>query len=135
MSLVCFGCFQNADISEQAKYPKLLPRQEHFTRLLIQYVHERLIHAGVSHTLSALRQEYWIVKGRVEVKTRCLVYRRHEGPSFSLPRMPSCPRERVAQSLPFQFIGLDYLGPVLVKEVSEIVKTWICLFTCFVLFI
>ena len=37
-------------------------------------------------------------------------------------------RERVAQSLPFQFIGLDYLGPILVKEGSEII--WICLFTC-----
>ena len=95
--LRCFGHFQNADISEQAKYPKLLPRREHFTRLLIQYVHERLIHAGMSHTLSALCQEYWIVKGRVEVKTvlsRCLVCRRHEGPSFSLPRMPPWPRER-----------------------------------------
>ena len=100
---------------------------------MIQYVHERLIHAGVSHTLSALRQEYWIVKGRVEVKTvlsHCLVCCRHEGPSFSLPRMSPWLRERVAQSLPFQFIGLDYLGPVLVKEGSEIIKTWICLFTC-----
>ena len=129
--LRCFGHFQNADISEQVKYPKFLPRREHFTRLLIQYVHERLIHAGMSHTLSTLCQEYWIVKGRVEVKTvlsRCLVCRRHEGPSFSLPRMPPWPRERVAQSLPFQFIGLDYLGPILVKEGSEII--WICLFTC-----
>ena len=50
--LRCFGRFQNVDISEQAKYPKLLPRQEHFIRLLIQYVHERLTHAGVSHTNS-----------------------------------------------------------------------------------
>ena len=130
--LRCCGRFQNADISEQAKYPKLLPRQEHFTRLVIQYVHERLIHAGVSHTLAAIRQEYWIVKGRMEVKTvsHCLVCRRHEGPSFSLPRMLPWPRERVAQSLPFQFIGLDYLGPVLVKEGGEVIKTWICLFTC-----
>ena len=44
--------------------------------------------------------------------------------------MPPWPRERVAQSLPFQFIGVDYLGPVLVKEGNEVIKTWICLFTC-----
>ena len=37
---------------------------------------------------------------------------------------------RVAQSLPFQFIGLDYLGPVLVKEGTEVIKSWCCLFTC-----
>ena len=74
--LRCYGRFQIADISESAKYPKLLPRHEHFTKLLIQYMHERLIHTGTSHTLASLRQEYWIVKGRVEVKkvsSRCLV--------------------------------------------------------------
>ena len=76
--LQCCGRFQNADISESAKYPQLLPRHEHFTKLLIQYVHERLIHAGASHTLGSLCQEYWIVKGRVEVKkvlSCCLVCR------------------------------------------------------------
>ena len=131
--LRCHGRYQNAEIPEGAKCPKLLPRQEYFTKLLIQYVHERLIHAGVSHTLASLRQEYWIIKGRREVKSvlsRCLVCRRHEGPSFSLPRMPPWPRERVAQTMPFQFIGLDYMGPVLVKEGKEVIKSWICLFTC-----
>ena len=51
----CHGRFQNSDIPEGARCPKLLPCQEHLTRLLIQYVHERLIHAGVSHTLASLR--------------------------------------------------------------------------------
>ena len=103
----------------------MLASGEHFTQLVIQYVHEKLIHAGVSHTLSSLRQAYWIIKGRREVKavlSRCLVCRRHEGPSFCLPRMPPWPREQVAQSMPFQFIGLDYLGPLLVKVGSDLVK-------------
>ena len=50
--LRCHGCFQNADMSGSAKYPKLLPQHEYYTRLLVQYVHERLIQAGVSHTLA-----------------------------------------------------------------------------------
>ena len=131
--LRCSGRLQNANLSEQAKHPKLLPRHEHFTHLLIQYVHERLIHCGVSHTLASLRHEYWILKGRIEVKkviSRCLVCRRHEGPSFSLPKMPPWPKERVSQSSPFQYVGLDYLGPLLVKEGKEVVKVWVCLFTC-----
>ena len=37
-------------------------------KLLILEIHGRLIHAGVSHTLNQLRQEYWIPHGRVEVK-------------------------------------------------------------------
>ena len=63
----CHGPFLNVDLSEDAKYPKLLPRQEYFTKLLIQEVHESLVHAEVSHTLSCLRQEYWIPHGRVAV--------------------------------------------------------------------
>ena len=51
-------------MSESVKYPKRLPQHEYYTSLLIQYVHERLIHAGVSHTLASLHQEYWIVKGK-----------------------------------------------------------------------
>ena len=129
----CHGRFLNADLSEDAKYPKLLPRQEYFMKLLIQEVHESLVHAGVSHTLSCLCQEYWILHGTVAVRSvisRCLICRRHKGPSFSLPQMPPWPKQRVAQSAPFQFTGLDYLGPILVKEEDKMVKMWICLFTC-----
>ena len=131
--LTCHGRFLNAEISEDAKYPKLLPRHEYFTRLIIQEVHERLIHAGISHTLSSLRQEYWLPQGRAEVRAclhHCLICRRHEGPSFRLPKMPPWPRQRVSESLPFQFVGLDYLGPVFVKEGTVMNKMWICLFTC-----
>ena len=31
---------------------------------------------------------------------------------------------------PFQFVGLDYLGPINVREGSELKKMWVCLFTC-----
>ena len=70
-----------------------------------------------------------MVKGRVKVKkvlSHCLVCQWHEGPLFRLPKMPPWPRARVKQSLPFQFIGLDYLGPVLVREGTEVIKAWIC---------
>ena len=44
--------------------------------------------------------------------------------------MPPWPRERVSRSEPFQYIGLDYLGPLRVKEGSGTEKMWISLFTC-----
>ena len=44
--------------------------------------------------------------------------------------MPPWPRERVFQSHPFHFVGLDYLGPVYVKANNGLDKIWICLFTC-----
>ena len=66
--LRCHGRYAYADINEETKCPKLLPRGSCFTRLLTLEVHGRLVHGGVSHTLNQLRQEYWIPHGRVEVK-------------------------------------------------------------------
>ena len=64
------------------------------------------------------------------VLLRCLICRRHEGPFFQLPHMPPWPRERVSQSHPFQFVGLDYLEPVYVKANNGLDKMCIFLFTC-----
>jgi len=131
--LRCHGRLDNADVNEDTKYPKLLPKCERFTFLLISEVHQRLIHAGVSHTLSQVRKEFWIPQGRMQVKyviSKCLICRRHKGPSFQLPNMPPWPQERVSRSDPFQYIGLDYLEPLYVKQGTELKKVWICLFTC-----
>ena len=115
------------------RHPKLLPRKNFFTQHIILEVHTRLIHAGVAHTLSQLRQEFWIPQGRAEVRQviyQCVVCKRHDGKAFCLPNMPPWPRERVSKSEPFKFIGLDYLGPLQVKESDVVEKMWICLFTC-----
>ena len=131
--LRCHGRFANADISEDMKCPKLLPRKNFFTELVILEIHGRLIHAGISHTLSQLRQEYWIPQGRAEVRRiihQCVICKRHNGPSFCLPNMPPWPKERVSKAKPFTYVGLDYLGPIQVKEGNSVVKMWVCLFTC-----
>jgi len=86
-----YGRFLNAEIDESSKFPKLLPQHEHFTHLLIKEVHEQLIHAGVAHTLAQICKEYWIPKGRTEVRSvlsQYLICRKHEGGSFQLPHIP-----------------------------------------------
>ena len=93
-------------------------------------VHGRLIHAGVSYTLSYLCQEFWLPQGQAEVRRtllQCVICKRHDGPSFRLPIIPPWPRERVSISEPFQYIGLDYLGPISIKESDSIVKMWVCI--------
>ena len=47
-----------------------------------------------------------------------------------MPRMPPLPRERVSESPPFTYTGLDYLGPLTVIVDGQHTKVWICLFTC-----
>jgi len=58
--LICHGRFLNADMASDAKYLKLLPQGGHFTRLMIKEVHKHLIHPGITHILSTLRQEYLV---------------------------------------------------------------------------
>ena len=56
--------------------PILLPRQENFSKLLIQDIHHKIHHCEVSQTLAQLRQRYWIPQGRTAVKMilkRCLI--------------------------------------------------------------
>ena len=42
--LIRYGRYLHASVPEEAKCPKLLPRHEHFTYLVIQEVHHCLVH-------------------------------------------------------------------------------------------
>ena len=80
--LRCKGRYQNSELTHGAKYPKLLPPKEHYTRLHIEEAHRKIFHSGVSQILAEIREEYWIPKGRSQVKTvaKCVKLLR-EGPT------------------------------------------------------
>ena len=93
------------------------------------------MHAGVSHTLAAIRREFWIPQGRSSVRKvllNCLGCRRHQGGPCRMPAMAPYPRSRIEESPPFTYTGLDYVGPLYVKvsQPSAPRKVWLCLFTC-----
>ena len=51
--------------------------------------------------------------------------------------MPPWPKERVVEALLFEYIGLDYFGPLYIKQYTNgdkpiYKKVWVCLFTCMV---
>ena len=141
--LRCHGRLNNAELTQAAKHPKLLPKSSHYTRLVAMDAHCKVLHSGTSQTLARLWQEYWIPHGRTVIKKLikdCKMCRRVEGTPFTMPRMPSLPTERVARSQPFEYTGVDYFGPMFVKDFSLVNdqlkeqykrKVWVCLFTCF----
>ncbi|GFQ98381.1 integrase catalytic domain-containing protein [Trichonephila clavata] len=63
------GRLLEADLCFGEKHPVILPRHCKFTELLVIREHERIGHCGVSATLTQLRKNYWIPKGRQLVKT------------------------------------------------------------------
>ncbi len=129
--LECRGRLMNSEILP----PVLLPKDHKITRLIVKGIHEENLHMRVGHTLAQVRKRYWIPHGRVLVKNvlrDCTPCKKFHGGPFRLPDMPCLPQSRVTRSEPFQFTGLDYLGPFYIRkthgETPE--KKWICIFTC-----
>ena len=86
------------------------------------------------------RQEYWIPQGHALIKQllkSCQVCRKCERSPFMMPEIPHLPQEHVARSLPFEFTGLHYFGPLYIKKFEQgsetiVKKVWVCIFTCLV---
>ncbi|GFU06922.1 integrase catalytic domain-containing protein [Trichonephila clavipes] len=126
------GRLLEADLCFGEKHPVILPRRCKFTELLVIREHERIGHCGVSATLTQLRKKYWISKGRQLVKTMiriCLVCKKYSAkPADQLSGQ--LPRDRITQSPPFQVVGIDFTGAILVKENQGTRKSYVSLFTC-----
>lgn len=80
--LRCKGRIQNSTLPYSIKFPVLLPRKHHFTELVILHSHGTVKHNGIRETLTEVRSNYWIVKGRQAVKgllSRCVVCKKLSG--------------------------------------------------------
>ena len=101
--------------------PVILPRQHRFTRLVIEECHQRVHHSGVRATLAELRSRYWVPRGRQVVKrilSECVTCRRFTGKPYSTPPTAALPDFRVKEAPPFSRVGVDFAGPLYVKEKS-----------------
>ena len=67
--LRCGGRIHYAPLDENTKFPCLLPPRHYFTRLIVHATHAKLYHAGVTNTVTSLRQTYWIPTARQYVKS------------------------------------------------------------------
>jgi len=63
---------------------------------------------------------------------QCIVCKRLEGQPYKAPPPPPLPSFRVEEAPPFTHTGVDFAGPLYVKEPgdSSNSKAWICLYTC-----
>ncbi|XP_033323544.2 uncharacterized protein LOC117218920 [Megalopta genalis] len=96
------------------------------------------MHAGVQATLNAVRAKYWPIDGKNA--TRFIVRKciscfkaRPSGPPDYL--MGDLPRERLIASRPFESVGIDYCGPLFIKEKryrnQKRLKVYTAVFVCF----
>ncbi|XP_063544854.1 uncharacterized protein LOC134753023 [Cydia strobilella] len=131
--LRCRGRMANTTWSYDMKYPILLPKNSEFTDRIIKETHVSNYHVGAPHTLSIIRERYWIPQGKAQVMKvlkRCTQCVKHGGGPYRLPGTPALPPERVNYNRPFTYTGIDYLGPLFVSTQTGKEKRWVALFTC-----
>ena len=127
------GRLQNSPIKQESKHPVILPKDHHISAHIIR--HHRLIcgHCGPEHTLSWLREKYWITKARVSIRrilSTCFDCRRRQAP-VNQQKMASLPEDRVNPAgPPFSYVGVDCFGPIEVRRGRSVVKRYGVLFTC-----
>ncbi|XP_028403430.1 uncharacterized protein LOC114526129 [Dendronephthya gigantea] len=128
------GRFANSRLKYEEQFPVLLRSDSHLTKLIIWDAHESTMHHGVESTLARVRKTYWIIKGRKSVKDvlrKCVVCKRYQGKVLCNPASPDLPAFRVDHSgFAFQATGLDYAGPLYIKNNSDSNKVHILLLTC-----
>ena len=132
------GRLRNSSVPYSQKHPILLPSYHHVTDLLIAETHLRNRHAGNQSTLFTLRQRFYLLDGKNQVRKvlrSCVECFRHR-PVHIQYKMADLPSSRVTACAPFQRVGVDYFGPVFIKEKKfrnqKKIKTYGCVFVCMV---
>ena len=131
--LRCSGRIHNAPLSDDTKFPLLLPSKHRLTDLIIEDTHRKLHHGGVAIIVTAIREVYWIPSIRQRVRTvlrRCVTCAKTMGKAYSTPDPPPLPKTRVGEPRPFAVTGVDFTGALYIKESNGEQKAYICLFTC-----
>ncbi|XP_067951385.1 uncharacterized protein [Watersipora subatra] len=115
------------------KHPLILPKDSHFTRIILQHSHEQVAHLGRGHTLDKMRSSgYWIVGAKALIAFlihKCVICRLHRAKPV-IPQMSSLPQERSESLPPFSYCGVDCFGPFLVKDRRTKLKRYGLMITC-----
>jgi len=107
-----------------------MPKNYPLTRLLVYTAH---LHAGVSNTVAALRQQFWIPSARQLVKQllrKCVPCCKVLERPCPIPESPLLPQSHTKEGRPFEITSVDFTGALYVRNSGHESKVYICLFTC-----
>ncbi|XP_055614693.1 uncharacterized protein LOC129761014 [Uranotaenia lowii] len=121
--------FASFDVSN----PIILPRSDHITTLIVRYFHVRYHHQNHQTVVNELRQRYHIGGLKALYKTvrkNCQMCK-NDSATPQPPLMSDLPLCRLAAfNRPFSYIGIDYFGPMIIKNGRKQEKRWGVLATC-----
>ena len=131
------GRTKRSSLPFDAKHPIILDSKEHSIQLYIQKCHEICMHIGVEYTRNYIQQRCHILGIRAFLRSlafKCFDCRRFRAQGLQPPMadLPDIRFQETQSPVIFTNVGVDYLGPFAVVHRDSEVKTYICLFTCFV---
>ena len=98
------------------KHPLIIPAGS-LAKLMIRDMHEETLHGGTRLTMNLIRERYWIINLRRQVKqcvlncVKCCRFKQKMGEQI----MADLPASRVTEAMIFSQTGLDYAGPFKIK--------------------
>nr|CAI5835101.1 unnamed protein product [Callosobruchus analis] len=126
----------NSQLKYEQKHQIILPTNHTLTNLIARDMHIRLLHCGPLTLLSHLREKFWPIRGKGLVKRithECIKCYRHR-PKPEAYLMGSLPEVRTKISFPFENSGIDYAGPLMIRDRKgkgyKTNKCYIALFVC-----
>ncbi|CAH2095423.1 unnamed protein product [Euphydryas editha] len=117
------------DLPETIKKPYLLSASNIIVKRMVEQKHIQLQHAGTNIMITDIRKRFWILGIRRLVKSvinNCMICKRFSGKNIQVPTAP-LPTQRVESSAPFQTVGIDLAGPLMLRNEE---KCWVVLYTC-----
>ncbi|XP_058839359.1 uncharacterized protein LOC131694869 [Topomyia yanbarensis] len=118
-----------------SKHQLLLPNTSQVTRSLISAIHRENLHVGPAGVLAILKHQFWVLKPRSTIRQvlrKCIVCFKTK-PYTIDQQMGDLPFYRLNPSPTFQRVGIDFAGPILIKQSARRavpVKGYICVFVC-----
>ena len=127
------GRLAKSALPEETKFPIILPKKSHITKLILEDIHRSTGHSGRNHILARLYKKYWVISANAAARKiihQCVICRRRKA-KVGEQMMADLPTERVTpEEPPFTRVGVDYFGPFEVKRARSLVKRYGVVFTC-----
>ncbi|BES96807.1 Retrotransposon protein [Nesidiocoris tenuis] len=132
------GRLKNANLTFAQKHPILLPPKSHFSTLLVDYYHKIHLHPGPGLLQALIQLKFWIPSLRRLARHRvfmCLTcFRLRKASQKTAPTMGELPACRVNVGRAFQHTGVDFAGPLLIRDSlrrkAPQSKAYICVLVC-----
>ena len=123
------------NLSNNQRFPILMPAKDPYTHLLIIHSHVESGHMGLNYTRSHLRSKFWVPKESVVINNivkKCQICSIQRGQRYHVPDSPALPAYRFNVEEPWGTTAIDMTGHMLTREhgSEDINKVYFIVFVC-----